>query len=371
VRGAAEPGDLHVRLRAQEARGRRLTKPSLATRVVSAAEAALAEQQYASFVDVLIGLGWLHPVHIDQWRKGRLAYLEQILSIGADRVDSARRIFEDWVAQRGLVPSETPYVSASRDRRPLRFTEDGDEAAERAYRTHWASPDLSEAKRTRLAERQSKPPDLVVISPLKHWACSSCGGTGAFLLMESDEPVCLTCADMDHLVFLPSGDATLSRRAKKASRLSAVVVRFSRTRKRYERQGILVEEAALEQAEASCLADEEVRARRRERAAERRADEDVTFQASMAKEITRLFPGCPPERAQAIAAHAGARGSGRIGRTADGRALDPEAVTLAVVASIRHEDTRYDDLLMTGMLRDEARARVRDEVDRVLDTWRG
>jgi hypothetical protein len=34
-----------------------------------------------------------------------------------------------------------------------------------------------------------------------------------------------------------------------------VVVRFSRARKRYERQGILVEEAALEQAEAQCLDD--------------------------------------------------------------------------------------------------------------------
>lgn len=54
------------------------------------------------------------------------------------------------------------------------------------------------------------------------------------------------CADMDHLVFLGAGDAALTRRAKRASRQSAVVVRLSRSRRRYERQGILVEEAALE-----------------------------------------------------------------------------------------------------------------------------
>ena len=65
------------------------------------------------------------------------------------------------------------------------------------------------------------------------------------------------------LVFLPSGEAALTRRAKKASGLSAVVVRWSRTRKRYERQGLLVEEAALEQAEQQCLADEDARTRRR------------------------------------------------------------------------------------------------------------
>jgi hypothetical protein len=59
----------------------------------------------------------------------------------------------------------------------------------------------------------------------------------------------MDCAEMNHLVYLPAGDAALTRRAKKGSNLSAVVVRFSRARKRYERHGILVEEEALERAE--------------------------------------------------------------------------------------------------------------------------
>jgi hypothetical protein len=189
--------------------------------------------------------------------------------------------------------------------------------------------------------------------------------------MEGDGPLCLTCADMDHLVFLTAGDAALTRRAKKASTLSAVVVRFSRTRKRYERQGLLVEEAALEQAEEQCLADEEVRARRRERDRERRAEGDVEFQAALAAAIAARYPGCPAKRAEAIARHAGTRGSGRIGRSAAGRALDDDAVTLAVVASVRHEETDYDRLLMSGVARAEARERVRADIDRVLARWRG
>jgi len=132
----------------------------------------------------------------------------------------------------------------------------------------------------------------------------------------------MTCADLDHLVFLGAGDAALTRRAKKASGLSAVVVRWSRSRKRYERQGILVEEAALEQAEQECLADEDARMRRRERDRERRADEDTELQARMAAEIARIFPRCPPGRAEAIARHTALRGSGRVGRSAAGRALD-------------------------------------------------
>jgi len=179
----------------------------------------------------------------------------------------------------------------------------------------------------------------------------------------------LSCADLDHLVFLSRGDTALTRRAKKASSLSAVVVRFSRTRKRYERQGLLVEQPALEGAEAECLADDEARARRRHREETRRSEGDLQFQSAFATAIHELFPCCPHERAEAISAHAALRGSGRVGRSAAGRKLEPEAVTLAVVASVRHTDTRYDSLLMAGAERADARAQVRDEVDRVLREW--
>jgi len=187
--------------------------------------------------------------------------------------------------------------------------------------------------------------------------------------MDDKGPLCLPCADLDHLVYLPSGDAALTRRARRASDLSAVVVRFSRARKRYERQGVLVEEEALEQAEAECLADADARARRRERERVRRAEGDRRFQADLARAILRLYPACSSDRAERIARHAGARSSGRVGRTAAGRALDPGAIALAVAAAVRHEDTDYDELLMCGMDRGVARDQVRDQVDRVLERW--
>jgi len=228
---------------------------------------------------------------------------------------------------------------------------------------------MAKTSRPDSTQQQGKPADLVVISPLKDWTCAGCGGTGDFLIMEDAGPLCLTCTDMDHLIFLPSGDAALTRRAKQGSRLSAVVVRWSRSRRRYERQGILAEEAAIQQAEEQCLADEDARLRRRERDRERRAMEDVEFQARMAGEIRRLFPGCPKKRATAIAQHAALRGSGRVGRSAAARALDERAITAAVVASVRHEDTGYDQLLMSGTAREDARDQVRPTIDRVLDNW--
>jgi hypothetical protein len=83
-----------------------------------------------------------------------------------------------------------------------------------------------------------------------------------------------------------------------------------------------------------------------------------------------LFPRCPEDRAQAIAEHAGERSSGRVGRTAAGRSLDPGAVTAAVVASVRHLDTPYDRLLMQGMDRDDARRQVAATIDEALAAWR-
>ncbi|WLW55885.1 DUF2293 domain-containing protein [Streptomyces sp. YU58] len=212
---------------------------------------------------------------------------------------------------------------------------------------------------------------LLVIQPLRRRHCAECrGGPLSLLVVEDGAPRCLDCADLGHLVFLPRGDTALTRRSREESSLSAVVVRFNRRRGRYERQGVLVEEAGLARAEARCLADAEARRRRRMRDVRRRAAEDVRFTEAFAAEIGRLFPGCPAERARAIAAHASVRGSGRVGRSAAGRAFSEGAVIAAVVASVRHVDTPYDHLLMSGVARHEARRRIAAGVEGVLAGWR-
>ena len=53
----------------------------------------------------------------------------------------------------------------------------------------------------------------------------------------------------------PAGDALLTRRARSASKLSAIVVRWSKTRKRNERVGVLVDPVGLAAARASIERD--------------------------------------------------------------------------------------------------------------------
>ncbi len=219
----------------------------------------------------------------------------------------------------------------------------------------------------------AKADEIKVFIARRASVCGECGrelGRGGWITLREDKgALCLGCADLDHLVFLPSGDAALTRRARKHSTLSAVVLRWSRPRKRYERQGVLVEEEALARAEEECLADAEVRARRREREAARRAELDQRYVDAFTARIKELFPGCPARTVRAIAEHACRKYSGRVGRTAAAKALDEEAVRLAVIAHIRHEQTPYDHLLASGMDRLDARREVKDLVRAVARQW--
>jgi hypothetical protein len=215
--------------------------------------------------------------------------------------------------------------------------------------------------------------ELKVFISNRSSTCDECHedlGRKAWITLVRDiGALCLSCADLDHLVFLASGDAALTRRAKKYSVLSAVVLKWSRARRRYERQGLMVEESALDLAEEECLADFEVRAMRREREAARRAGLDSQFVQQFAKKIRELFPRMETGREQMISEHACLKYSGRVGRSDMGRRLDEEAVRLAVVAHIRHRETNYDELLGRGWDRSDARSAVAERIYEVLHCW--
>jgi len=149
-----------------------------------------------------------------------------------------------------------------------------------------------------------------------------------------------------------------------------VVVRFSRARKRYERQGLLVEEVALERAERECLEDAEARALRREREAERRALLDVEYVEEFARRLKSRYPSCPAGEAEAIAERACEKYSGRVGRTAAAKRFGADAIDLAVIAHIRHTHTGYDNMLARGWERSEARHTVATAVSETLEKWR-
>ena len=225
-------------------------RKKLNDRVMKAAEAALAARKYVSALDVLVGIGWLDRGAIKRWQQGRIDYLESVVQTNLPRISEAMELFRSWAAAQGLTPSETHYVARSPSRQTLRFSGSGNPTIEKLYRTHWVSGELSTKDREHLAERAGRAPELVVIQPLNDtWNCHRCGGTGGLLIMENPGPACLRCTGLADLEFLSAGNALLTRRAKAKSKRHAVVVRFSKTRRRYERQGLLVEPRALAEAQ--------------------------------------------------------------------------------------------------------------------------
>lgn len=215
--------------------------------------------------------------------------------------------------------------------------------------------------------------ELKVFIATRESTCGECGenlGTRAWITLAGEQgALCLACADLEHLVFLPAGNMALTRRARKHSTLSAVVLRWSRARKRYERRGLLVEEPALTLAEGECLADDEVRTRRRLREADRRVELDREYVQRFAAQIRAIFPGCPTGTEVLVAEHACLKYSGRVGRSRSARGFEREAVQLAVAAHVRHVYSRYDKLLSEGVDRLDARRMVATEVTTALESW--
>ena len=225
----------------------------LRDRIIGAAEAALADHHYVSAIDVLTGSGMLYPDHVQDWRKGRIDFLERMIQGNLQKISEAMAIFRNWAIEKGLTPSETRYVRSTRGGNPdLQFSKSGDPGIERNYRTHYISQSLSKGKQEQLTRKLNRPEPPVVFEIAHDSACSECGvelPKDSFLAMDAKQPLCLACAKMDDLEFLPAGDTALTRRSTRYSDRTAVVVRFSRTRGRYERQGVLVEKSALEKAE--------------------------------------------------------------------------------------------------------------------------
>jgi hypothetical protein len=347
-------------------------KASLEERVIRAAEGALENQQHVSAIDVLMRMQLL--ANVDAWRHGRVPFLEDVIQGSPEKIGGSLEIFRRWAESHRLQPVEARYVRTTREGDlELQFTNVKYPGLEQALRSHYVSPELSKRKKQTVEKKLTKSPVRVVFLPRRDSACSECGvdlPSGSLLSMEGGQPLCMACAGMGDLEFLPRGDTALTRRATKYSDSHAVVVEFSRTRKRYERQGILATEAAIRQAEEECAEDAPERARQRERAAVARKKEDAVFVAQMRAKIQTMFPGCPAEEVRRIAEHTASRGSGRVGRSAAGRKMDGEAVTLAVIAAVRHRHTRYDELLAKGVDRADARSSVQGEIEAILDAWR-
>jgi hypothetical protein len=162
VRGGIEGRGSDPRRRPRGAGDRRrllrwCTVVAIERRVVRVAEEALAKAGFVTPIDVLVGLGWLKPADVENWRRGRVPYLERVTQAGLGKLSTAMSAFQRWARRRGLRPSQTDYRSWTRSRTVLRFSKSGNPHIEQAYRTHWVGPRLPAHRHGRAGQPQDAP----------------------------------------------------------------------------------------------------------------------------------------------------------------------------------------------------------------------
>lgn len=213
--------------------------------------------------------------------------------------------------------------------------------------------------------------DIVFVAgqPSRCARCATVLALGNRLVLRDGEVCCLPCAGLATLEFLPAGDPAVTRRASKHSSCRALVVQWSRVGKRYQRTGTLLQPQAIVRAREECEADAATRQARQAKAATVREAQDRQYLAQFTAELKRLFPGCPSAEAEQIALHACEKYSGRVGRSAAAKDLDPEKIRLAVIAHIRHVHTGYDGFFDINVRKQEARRLVQVAIQRVLSQW--
>lgn len=104
----------------------------------------LKQDKVVAPVDVLVGMGLLAPDQLENWRRGRVTYLEQVIDCNLIRLSRLLRILRFHAHDLKLMPSTTVYVCSGKGRKQrLRFTKTGDLELEEAYARHFVWPGKS------------------------------------------------------------------------------------------------------------------------------------------------------------------------------------------------------------------------------------
>ena len=124
-------------------------------RIVKAVGAELGGQNFVTPIGVLISMGLLEKSDIEDWRKGRIAFLEQAVKCNLAKASRILRILRFHAHDLNLKPSLTVYLRKTAGGKiPLRFSKTGEKNIEEAYAIHFVSVSKSTAHSALIAQRE-------------------------------------------------------------------------------------------------------------------------------------------------------------------------------------------------------------------------
>ena len=96
------------------------------------------EKGYICSVDVLLRLEYLSQKDYEDWRFGRVPYLEKVCKVNLKKLSLTNKIIRKFAEQRQLKKSWTAHnQSGTKDKRRLIFSKSGDPGIETFYATHY------------------------------------------------------------------------------------------------------------------------------------------------------------------------------------------------------------------------------------------
>lgn len=144
----------------------------LAGKVHSAVYLQCRSRGFAAPVDVLMEVGYLSKQDYENWRYGRVDYLERVCKANLSKLSLVMREMRSYAAKAGLKPSFCYYKQWGTKKKngqgrkpviPLRFSKSGDPEIERQYATHFVdvkrTSQLKTEKAAKLAGQPEAAPD--------------------------------------------------------------------------------------------------------------------------------------------------------------------------------------------------------------------
>ena len=110
-------------------------------RIVQATEDLVRERGFVAPIELFIRMQLLSPESVEHWRRGRIPYLEKVITCNLSKASRILRILRMHAHDLDLKPLPTVYKRWTKGPRTLlRFSRTGDRALEAAYARHFLSP---------------------------------------------------------------------------------------------------------------------------------------------------------------------------------------------------------------------------------------
>jgi hypothetical protein len=104
-------------------------------KIVKAVDSALQSENFVSPIRIFIGMGLLGQPDVDEWRKGRVPYLEKVIKCNLAKASRILRILRMHAHDLKLKPSVTVYKRKNKGRKiPLQFSKSGKKISKRRIR---------------------------------------------------------------------------------------------------------------------------------------------------------------------------------------------------------------------------------------------